>query len=38
LCTEPIIGSEEVIQEAFADVFYGGGWMDVERVREIDRE
>ena len=40
--TEPIIGSEEVIEEAFVDVFcdliYGGGWMDLERVEEYDRE
>lgn len=40
--TEPVMGSEEVIEEAFIDVFcdliYGGGWMDVERVEEADRE
>ncbi|KIO02487.1 hypothetical protein M404DRAFT_956908 [Pisolithus tinctorius Marx 270] len=40
--TEPVMGSEEVIEEAFLDVFcdlvYGGGWMDVERVEETDRE
>jgi hypothetical protein len=36
------MGSEEVIEEAFLDVFcdlvYGGGWMDLERVEETDRE
>lgn len=40
--TEPVMGSEEVIEEAFLDVFcdlvYGGGWMDIERVEETDRE
>ncbi|KAH9911357.1 uncharacterized protein BXZ73DRAFT_82833 [Epithele typhae] len=40
--TEPVIGSEEVIEEAFVDVFcdliYGGGWMDDERRVETDRE
>lgn len=40
--TEPVMGSEEVIEEAFLDVFcdlvYGGGWMDTERVEETDRE
>ncbi|KAI0925430.1 hypothetical protein AcW1_002909 [Taiwanofungus camphoratus] len=40
--TEPVMGSEEVIEEAFVDVFcdlvYGGGWMDAERCVEIDRE
>ncbi|EMD35972.1 hypothetical protein CERSUDRAFT_138713 [Gelatoporia subvermispora B] len=40
--TEPIIGREEVIEEAFVDVFcdliYGGGWMDIERCEEVDRE
>ncbi|RDB19451.1 hypothetical protein Hypma_013501 [Hypsizygus marmoreus] len=39
--TEPVIGSEEVIEEAFVDVFcdlmYGGGWMDLERDEELDR-
>ena len=34
--------SEEVIEEAFIDVFcdlvYGGGWMDLEREEELDRE
>jgi hypothetical protein len=40
--TEPIIGSEEMVEEAFIDVFcdliYGGGWMDLERAEEFDRE
>ncbi|TFY74095.1 hypothetical protein EWM64_g9917, partial [Hericium alpestre] len=40
--TEPVMGSEEVIEEAFIDVFcdlvYGGGWMDIEREEEVDRE
>jgi hypothetical protein len=40
--TEPVMGQEEVIEEAFLDVFcdliYGGGWMDLERVEETDRE
>lgn len=40
--TNPVMGSEEVIEEAFVDVFcdlvYGGGWMDMEREEELDRE
>lgn len=40
--TEPVMGAEEVIEEAFIDVFcdliYGGGWMDVERSEEANRE
>lgn len=40
--TEPVMASEEVIEEAFVDVFcdlvYGGGWMDIERGEDIDRE
>ncbi|KAL1942286.1 hypothetical protein VTO73DRAFT_6350 [Trametes versicolor] len=40
--TEPVLGGEEVIEEAFVDVFcdliYGGGWMDDDRHEEIDRE
>ncbi|KAI0641710.1 hypothetical protein C8Q79DRAFT_1003572 [Trametes meyenii] len=40
--TEPVLGGEEVIEEAFIDVFcdliYGGGWMDDERREETDRE
>ncbi|KAI0314938.1 hypothetical protein OF83DRAFT_1134497 [Amylostereum chailletii] len=40
--TEPVMGPEEVIEEAFIDVFcdlvYGGGWMDIEREEEVDRE
>jgi hypothetical protein len=39
--TEPIMGAEVIIEEAFTDVFcdlvYGGGWMDIER-EEVDRE
>lgn len=40
--TEPVMASEEVIEETFVDVFcdlvYGGGWMDVERGEDVDRE
>ncbi|PPQ77822.1 hypothetical protein CVT25_015316 [Psilocybe cyanescens] len=40
--TEPVVGSEEVIEEAFLDVFcdliYGGGWMDLERGEVLDRD
>ncbi|KAH7910413.1 hypothetical protein BJ138DRAFT_1152931 [Hygrophoropsis aurantiaca] len=40
--TEPVMGNEEMIEEAFLDVFcdlvYGGGWMDIERGEETDRE
>lgn len=40
--TEPVVGSEEVIEEAFLDVFcdliYGGGWMDLERGEMLDRD
>ncbi|KAH9917724.1 uncharacterized protein B0H18DRAFT_1087011 [Fomitopsis serialis] len=40
--TEPVLGSEEVVEEAFVDVFcdlvYGGGWLDIERCEEVDRE
>ncbi|KAH9850430.1 hypothetical protein C2E23DRAFT_835083 [Lenzites betulinus] len=40
--TEPVLGGEEVIEEAFVDVFcdliYGGGWMDDDRHEETDRE
>jgi hypothetical protein len=40
--TEPVMGSEELVEEAFMDVFcdlvYGGGWMDIERGEETDRE
>jgi hypothetical protein len=36
------MGSEEMVEEAFVDVFcdliYGGGWMDIERGEELDRE
>jgi hypothetical protein len=39
--TEPVMGAEVIIEEAFMDVFcdlmYGGGWMGVER-EEVDRE
>ena len=38
--TEPIMGAEVIIEEAFMDVFcdlmYGGGWMEIEW--EVDRE
>ncbi|KAI1786123.1 hypothetical protein LXA43DRAFT_1065348 [Ganoderma leucocontextum] len=40
--TEPIMGGEELIEEAFLDVFcdliYGSGWMDDERREETDRD
>ena len=40
--TEPVMASEEVIEETFVDVFcdlvYGGGWMDIERGEDVDRE
>ena len=40
--TEPVLGAEEVIEEAFIDAFcdlvYGGGWMDSERMEDIDRD
>ncbi|KAF8631654.1 hypothetical protein AX17_005056 [Amanita inopinata Kibby_2008] len=40
--TEPVIFNEEVIEEAFIDVFcdlvYGGGWMDGERYEEVERD
>ncbi|TFK46303.1 hypothetical protein OE88DRAFT_1667926 [Heliocybe sulcata] len=40
--TEPVMAQEEVIEEAFLDVFcdliFGGGWMDNERMEEHDRE
>ncbi|KAG2018613.1 hypothetical protein CC2G_008031 [Coprinopsis cinerea AmutBmut pab1-1] len=40
--TEPVVGNEEVIEEAFIDVFcdliYGGGWMDLERGESLDRD
>ncbi|KAI0052824.1 hypothetical protein FA95DRAFT_1569065 [Auriscalpium vulgare] len=40
--TEPVMGTEQIVEEAFIDVFcdlvYGGGWMDVEREEEVDRE
>ncbi|KAF9483685.1 hypothetical protein BDN70DRAFT_873531 [Pholiota conissans] len=40
--TEPVIGNEEIIEEAFLDVFcdliYGGGWMDLERGEMLDRD
>jgi hypothetical protein len=39
--TEPIMGAEVIIEEAFMDVFcdlmYGGGWMEIER-EEVDQE
>ncbi|KAF9444404.1 hypothetical protein P691DRAFT_344338 [Macrolepiota fuliginosa MF-IS2] len=40
--TEPVMGGEEIIEEAFVDVFcdlvYGGGWMDLERGEGLDRD
>ncbi|TCD71065.1 hypothetical protein EIP91_000157 [Steccherinum ochraceum] len=40
--TEPVLGGEEVIEESFIDVFcdlvWGGGWMDAERMEDIDRD
>ncbi|THH32670.1 hypothetical protein EUX98_g1528 [Antrodiella citrinella] len=40
--TEPVMGGEEVIEEAFIDVFcdlvWGGGWMDAERLEDLDRD
>lgn len=40
--TEPVMGSEEIMEEAFVDVFcdlvYGGGWMDLERGEGLDRD
>lgn len=40
--TEPVMGNEEVVEEAFLDVFcdlvYGGGWMDLERGESLDRD
>lgn len=41
--TEPVVmGAEEIIEEAFVDVFcdliYGGGWMDLERGEMLDRD
>jgi len=40
--TEPVIGSEEVIEECFVDVFcdliYGSGWMDLERGEDLNRD
>jgi hypothetical protein len=39
--TEPVIGAEVIIEDAFMDVFcdlmYGGGWMETER-EEVNRE
>ena len=39
--TEPVTGTEAIIEEAFVDMFcdlvYGGGWMDTKR-EDIDRE
>lgn len=40
--TEPVIGSEEVIEEAFLDVFCdlicGSGWLDIDREDVLDRD
>ncbi|KAI6111844.1 hypothetical protein EDD16DRAFT_1710186 [Pisolithus croceorrhizus] len=42
LVSEPVLGSEEVIEEAFLGVFcdliYGGGWSDMEHVEKVDKE
>lgn len=42
LVSEPILGSEEVVEEAFLGVFcdliYGGGWSDMEHVEKVDKE
>jgi hypothetical protein len=39
--TEPVMGTEGIIEEAFIDVFcdlvYGGGWIDIGR-EEVDKE
>jgi len=39
--TEPVMGAEVIIEEAFIDAFcdlvYGGGWIDFGR-EEVDRE
>jgi hypothetical protein len=39
--TEPVMGAEVIIEEAFMGVFcdlmYGGGWIEIER-EEVDRE
>lgn len=39
--TEPVMGAEAIIEEAFIDVFcdlvYGGGWIEMGRD-EVDRE
>jgi hypothetical protein len=40
--TSPVLGSEEFVEEALVDVFtdlvYGAGWMDTDRVDEVERE
>ncbi|KAG5645311.1 hypothetical protein DXG03_006500 [Asterophora parasitica] len=40
--TEPVVGSEEVVEDAFVDVFcdlvWGGGWMDLEREELVARD
>jgi hypothetical protein len=40
--TEPVMGNEEVIEDSFVDVFcdlvYGGGWLDLERGEDLDRD
>jgi hypothetical protein len=40
--TAPVLGAEEFVEEAFVDVFcdlvYGAGWMDTDRVDEVERE
>jgi hypothetical protein len=40
--TNPVLVTEEWVQEAFVDVFcdlvYGAGWMDTDRTDEVERE
>jgi hypothetical protein len=40
--TNPVLGTEEWVEEAFVDVFcdlvYGAGWMDTDRTDEVERE
>ena len=37
--TEPFVGAEAIIEEAFIDVFcdlvYGGGWINIRREEEL---
>jgi hypothetical protein len=40
--TNPVLGQEDFVEEAFVDVFcdlvYGAGWMDTDRTDDIERE